>query len=384
MMALVFGACVLILVLVCLALLLVSEQRSLFQPRKAFNPSDFVEMLQALRCAARGGASLGHTILKMERIHLNSCGLLHDIHSRLSGGLTLVESLASVRLEGLNRFEKPLHAVLRGGSHSRHTLSEGLSHCLGVARSLICHIEKEKARTAQSRLQFFVLLALVPLLLLFNSLLFPSLLFQAISGSIGQICLGFGVLLYVVGGLLYWKMTSVGIHTKKCSASALKNSWNDFFMKVTGGSVLESEWSRIDALSSLQICLSLGGDVVDFLRQSSFSPRLGSFQESMWRAKTQFEELGDASVVVGRFALQEKGSLGLFWRLIHSFRADRAQLKAAVEEMLVEARFDLDALAEKHSGTLSIRLLLPLCFFLLPSAFCVLLAPVLQMILSII
>jgi hypothetical protein len=296
------------------------------------------------------------------------------LHSHLRSGALLQHALSSLGEEKLNHLERSalrvLVAGIRGG---RSDVVRGLGLVRSSARSQIWYLRKVEAATAQSVLQFWILSSLSPLLLITLILVVPDFLMHATETVSGFVSLTLSCFFYVCGVLLFRSLIQAG---RGSLSARVEGQW--FGQKILARLAQANKPAQLWVLHEFieVILISVHSGTSPARAVSQGFDALQSMSRLVFDGIQELLRAHEPLPV----CLQKASDLAppklkrLLLRLSASsenLRSFTSCLETESESMREEVRSAL----EEVGGTLSVKLLIPLCLFLFPSVLLLLLGP---------
>jgi hypothetical protein len=339
--------------------------------------SAFSQSVRNLLQATRFGSSITAALLGLESRSELGSGYLKELVGALNKGLGYPEGVRIARKSRLTVLDGFVDLVCGRADQSHPAVIGGLEKVSSLFRLVLRNLRQERARTNQSRMQFWVIAILVPCLFAFNLVSFPHLVANALRDSFGLAIYLSALLFYLVGIALFFKLQGQGfsffVEPQKSHAkqqSRLKSSKS------------EAEASRLGFLCAVELALHSGMGLQQALQAACELFPQADFAKSAERV-LQLESRGELLSRSFRI-LESKNMTQAEETLIeigHAAR-ERTLLCEVVSGLVSDSREVLAEISEEQVGAVSVQLLFPLCLGMLPAALLVLLAPIVQMLVA--
>jgi Flp pilus assembly protein TadB len=272
-----------------------------------------------------------------------------------------------------------LALVISRAEASPGTLAKALGRVTNLMQLARRYDRQERARTTQSRVQFWLVAALVPGLVLSHALLLPDLFLQTVVSASGRVGYVVALFLLSVAFWLFYRMQGQSFgFLQRADAKPLSRR-----------PPLGSHWllHRDDPLKRHTLGLGFWGSVEVALLSGH------SLKDSLVSATRIFPETDLATCCEPVLELESKGvtlteafeqladrkdaSAKQILQLARGAK-DRTLLVETAQVLVDRAREQLGDVAEERLGSVGVQLLVPLCCGLLPAAVAVLVAPILH------
>lgn len=346
--------------------------------RKRFAPQLFLDWIEDIIFFLERNGDLNHAIKSASEPGKGGASeLISALNPRMRAGSLLDEALMSADPAMLNHIERSLLRVLLAASRGgRPELLRGLKMCRTSVRSNIWYLQKVAAATAQSVLQFWVLCALGPCLFAILVLMFPDLVFAAMSSVLGALSLGSSLLLYIMGVLVFRFLMQSGI-TPVSHRPAGPGSFVSLLEEWLPRDKPAWLWTLHEFVEVIRIELSSGSSPA-----RAISVALEELQAQSCLVFDGAQELLRAHETLPlclqrashRTPERLRRVLSRVSLCCDEWESLNAYLESESEALREEFRSSLEA----SGGTLSVKLLIPLCLFLFPSILLLILGPVLS------
>ena len=315
---------------------------------------------------------------------LGASEYLAGLCGALSRGLSYPEALDLARRRRRTPVDGFLHLVFSRTGASPTTLSLALDKVVRLISLAGRYERQERAKTTQSRAQFWVVSALIPLLLVFNVFFFPELVVQTLRTPVGSAAYSSATVLFFIGVWLFHELQGktfsflVGV-TDAPKVVQQQQGWQRALAKLRAGdSVIERQTASFGFLSSLEVALVSGHNLRDALEVASHlfpGSELSALAATVLDREGKGEKLLDAFQALRGDPSEAAVQLGQIARGAR----ERTFLVETVQVLAERSRERLGEMAEERLGAVGVQLLIPLCLGLLPAAVLMLLAPILHM-----
>lgn len=344
------------------------------------------EILDGLALSLRFGSPLHQavTIVDPALPALKSSGYLVALCSSLSKGLSYPEALDIARGARATPLDNFLHLVMSRVGSGPETLAQALGKIVRLVGLAARYERQERARTTQSRVQFWVVSTLVPLLGAFNVLAFPELFFETIQTPVGSVCYGAAILFFCSGIWLFFRLQG---RTFAFLLSPLEREPRQGVTKrlsllgclSAGDQVVRAQTSALGFLSTLEVALVSGHNLRDALEVACHvfpDCALAAHSTYVLERESRGEKLLDA--FVGLRSQPDDAARQLV-QVARGAR-ERSLLVETVAVLAERSREHLGELSEERLGHVGVQMLVPLCLCLLPATLLVLLAPIFHLV----
>lgn len=336
--------------------------------------SAFSASIRRLLQSTRFGSSLTAALMGLEsQSELGSC-YLKELVAALNKGLGYPEGIRMARRSRLTVLDGFVDLVCGRVDQAHPAVIGGLEKVSSLFRLVLRNLRQERARTNQSRMQFWVIAILVPCLFAFNLVSFPHFVSAALQDSVG---LGFylaAIIFYLVGIALF-----VSLQGQSFSFFVEPQKKETKSRSRANPSKSEAEASRLGFLCALELALLSGMGLQLALQAACDLFPQADLAQSAARV-LQLESRGE--LLARSFSILESNKMTPAEEtLVEIGRAGRERnlLCGFVSGLVADSREVLAEIAEEQVGALSVQLLFPLCLGMLPAALLVLLAPIVQL-----
>jgi len=348
-----------------------ARRRSLFMLTQV---STFSQSIRKMLQATRFGSSITAALLVLESRNELGSSYLKELVGALNKGLGYPEGVRIARKSRLTVLDGFVDLVCGRVDQSHPAVIGGLEKVSSLFRLVLRNLRQERARTNQSRMQFWVIAILVPCLFAFNLFSFPHLVTNALGDSVGLAIYLSALLFYLVGITLFFRLQGQGFSFFVEPQKSLANQ-----RSRVKPSKSEAEASGLGFLCALELALHSGMGLQQALQAACDLFPQADFATSAERV-LQLESRGELLSRSFRI-LESKNMSQAEETLVEIGRAarERTLLCEVVSELVSDSREILTEISEEQVGAVSVQLLFPLCLGMLPAALLVLLAPIVQM-----